>query len=98
MIQRIFAKSNTFFIIWCMIAAFGAYFCMYAFRKPFNAGVYIGLTLWGLHYKSILVITQVMGYMLSKFIGIKIISELKAASRNKLIVILILIAEDRKSV
>jgi len=76
-----------------MIAAFGAYFCMYAFRKPFNAGVYEGLTLWGLHYKSILVITQVLGYMLSKFIGIKIISELKPSSRNKLIVILILIAE-----
>ena len=66
---------------------------MYAFRKPFNAGVYEGLTLWGLHYKSILVITQVLGYMLSKFIGIKIISELKPSSRNKLIVILILIAE-----
>lgn len=76
-----------------MVAAFGAYFCMYAFRKPFNAGVYEGLTLWGLHYKSILVITQVMGYMLSKFIGIKIISELKATSRNKLIIMLILIAE-----
>ena len=76
-----------------MIAAFGAYFCMYAFRKPFNAGVYAGLSLWGLHYKTILVITQVVGYMLSKFIGIKIISELKASSRNKLIVILILIAE-----
>lgn len=92
-IQNVFNRSNTFFIIWCMIAAFGAYFCMYAFRKPFNAGVYEGLTLWGLHYKTILVITQVLGYMLSKFIGIKIISELKAASRNKLIIILILIAE-----
>lgn len=76
-----------------MVAAFGAYFCMYAFRKPFNAGLYEGLTLWGLHYKSILVITQVIGYMLSKFIGIKIISELRATSRNKLIIILILIAE-----
>ncbi|MGC4036741.1 MAG: DUF5690 family protein [Chitinophagaceae bacterium] len=92
-IQNLFIRSNIFFIIWCMIAAFGAYFCMYAFRKPFNAGTYAGLTLWGLHYKSILVITQVMGYMLSKFIGIKIISELKSTSRNKLIVLLILIAE-----
>jgi len=92
-IQKIFNRSNTFFVIWCMVAAFGAYFCMYAFRKPFNAGVYAELSLWGLHYKSILVITQVMGYMFSKFIGIKIISELKAANRNKLIVTLILVAE-----
>jgi len=76
-----------------MVAAFGAYFCMYAFRKPFNAGTYNGLSLWGLHYKSILVISQVLGYMLSKFIGIKIISELKPSSRNRLILLLILIAE-----
>ncbi|MES1219361.1 MAG: DUF5690 family protein [Bacteroidota bacterium] len=92
-IQQTFTRSNTFFVIWCMVAAFGAYFCMYAFRKPFNAGTYNGLSLWGLHYKSILVIAQVMGYMLSKFIGIKIISELKASSRNKLIMLLILLAE-----
>jgi Family of unknown function (DUF5690) len=92
-IQQTFIRSKIFFIVWCMVAAFGAYFCMYAFRKPFNAGTYSGLSLWGLHYKSILVIAQVLGYMLSKFIGIKIISELKASSRNKLIVLLILMAE-----
>ena len=92
-IQQTFTRSNSFFIVWCMVAAFGAYFCMYAFRKPFNAGTYNGLSLWGLHYKSILVISQVLGYMLSKFIGIKIISELKPSSRNRLILLLILIAE-----
>jgi hypothetical protein len=92
-VQELFKRSNTFFVVWCMLAAFGAYFCMYAFRKPFNAGTYNGLSLWGLHYKSILVIAQVMGYMLSKFIGIKIISELKPSSRNKLIMLLILLAE-----
>ena len=92
-IQQTFTRSSSFFIVWCMVAAFGAYFCMYAFRKPFNAGTYNGLSLWGLHYKSILVISQVLGYMLSKFIGIKIISELKPSSRNRLILLLILIAE-----
>jgi hypothetical protein len=92
-IQQTFTRSNSFFIVWCMVAAFGAYFCMYAFRKPFNAGTYNGYSLWGLHYKSILVISQVLGYMLSKFIGIKIISELKPSSRNRLILLLILMAE-----
>ncbi len=76
-----------------MLAAFGAYFCMYAFRKPFNAGTYTNLYLGSIGYKSVLIIAQAIGYMLSKFIGIKVISELKAVSRNKLIIALILIAE-----
>lgn len=54
---------------------------MYAFRKPFNAGVYEGLTFSEWDYKSVLIIAQVFGYMLSKFIGIKVISELKAGKR-----------------
>jgi hypothetical protein len=76
-----------------MLAAFGTYFCMYAFRKPFTSGTYSGLMLWGIDYKAILIIAQVLGYMVSKFIGIKIISELKAAGRVKLIISLILFAE-----
>ena len=76
-----------------MLAAFGTYFCMYAFRKPFNAGTYEGFTLWDMDYKAILIIAQVLGYMTSKFIGIKVISELKAHKRKKLIIGLILFAE-----
>ena len=76
-----------------MLAAFGTYFCMYAFRKPFNAGTYAGYNLWGMDYKVILIIAQVLGYMTSKFIGIKVISELKANQRKKLIIGLILFAE-----
>ncbi len=92
-IRQLLADSRLFFIVWCMVAAFGTYFCMYAFRKPFNAGTYEGFEAWGIHYKTILIISQVFGYMLSKFIGIKVISELKSASRSKLIIGLILFAE-----
>ena len=86
-------RSNVLFITWAVIASFGAYFCMYAFRKPFNAGLYHGLELWNIGYKTVLIISQVAGYTLSKFAGIKIISELKHSSRIKLIISLILVAE-----
>ena len=92
-LQNLLNRSKIFFIVWSMLAAFGTYFCMYAFRKPFNAGTYQGLELWGLDYKIILIIAQVFGYMLSKFIGIKVISELKPARRKVLIISLILFAE-----
>ncbi|TLU98857.1 DUF5690 family protein [Dyadobacter luticola] len=92
-LKELLLRSNTFFIIWALVASFGAYFCMYAFRKPFNAGLYKGLELWDMSYKAVLIITQVAGYTLSKFVGIKIISELKPSSRIALIIGLILFAE-----
>lgn len=93
MLEGIFNRSKVFFAAWCMLAAFGTYFCMYVYRKPFTAGTYAGLNLWGLHFKSVLIIAQVLGYMLSKFIGIKVISELQPGQRQKLIIGLILFAE-----
>jgi len=86
-------NNRYFLIFWCITAAFGAYFCMYAFRKPFTTGLYESYTLFGWRYKSILIILQVIGYMISKFIGIKVISELKASHRIFLIVFLIVTAE-----
>jgi MFS family permease len=92
-ITRQLEKSRLLFITWSMVAAFGAYFCVYAFRKPFNAGTYAGIEWLGMNYKAVLIIAQVLGYMLSKFMGIKVISELTAAKRVVLIVSLILFAE-----
>ncbi|MBD8489498.1 hypothetical protein IFO69_12150 [Echinicola sp. CAU 1574] len=86
-------KNRFLFIAWCIVASFGAYFSMYAFRKPFITGLYEGMYLWGMDYKSILIIAQVLGYMISKFTGIKVISELKPSQRIKLIIGLILFAE-----
>ncbi|MEO5998841.1 MAG: DUF5690 family protein [Chitinophagaceae bacterium] len=86
-------SSSPYFIIWCLLASFGTYFCMYAFRKPLSTGVYVEYQLFGIGYKTILIITQVLGYMTSKYIGIKVISELRPAVRIRLIVSLILISE-----
>lgn len=90
---NLLSGSKSFFIAWSMIAAFGAYFCMYAFRKPFTAGTYSGYHFLEMDYKAVLIVAQALGYMSSKFIGIKIISELKPQSRQRLIIGLILFAE-----
>lgn len=92
-LSALLTRSRLVFIVWCVIASFGVYFCMYAFRKPFNTGLYLGIEVWGIGYKTVLIVSQVFGYMLSKFAGIKVISELKPASRIPLIIALILIAE-----
>ncbi|MEC7770964.1 MAG: DUF5690 family protein [Bacteroidota bacterium] len=66
---------------------------MYAFRKPFSVATFDGLVFMGVDYKILLVITQVLGYALSKFIGIKVISELKPNRRLLYLVSLIVLAE-----
>lgn len=75
-----------------MVAAFGTYFCMYAFRKPFNAAPY-DYVLWGWDAKTILVVSQVLGYTASKFLAIKFVSEMRPERRALAILVLIGIAE-----
>lgn len=91
-ISRTLAHNKTLFILWAVIATFGAYFCTYAFRKPYTTGTFEGFFFGEMEYKTVIIIAQVIGYMLSKFLGIKIISELKAKQRILLIISLILIA------
>jgi hypothetical protein len=78
---------------WVILAAFGSYFCMYGFRKPFTAGGYADTEVWGIGFKTILVTSQVAGYMLSKFLGIKIIAEMPSGRRAATMLGLILAAE-----
>ncbi|MBS1502621.1 MAG: hypothetical protein JST32_11205 [Bacteroidetes bacterium] len=74
------------------IASFGAYTSMYAFRKAFAAGTFAGLEYFHIDYKVWLVIAQIIGYTMSKFYGIKFISELKPNQRAKNILLLVGIA------
>lgn len=88
------AKASNFsFILKTSIAAFGTYFCMYAFRKPFTVATFDTMSFWGIDYKILLILAQVLGYTLSKFLGIKIISELKSAKRILYLISFIAISE-----
>jgi hypothetical protein len=92
------------FSAFAILAAFSTYFSMYAFRKPFAAGSYLGepkvlIDLSGFHlapegldpdevvfgalvtYKTLAVMSQVFGYATSKFLGIKVISEMTPSKR-----------------
>jgi hypothetical protein len=66
---------------------------MYSFRKPWAAGTYAGSEIWIFELKNALVISQLCGYALSKFIGIKFNSELLHRRRLTALLLLILWAE-----
>jgi hypothetical protein len=73
--------------------AFVTYFCMYAFRKPFAAGSYDEPGWLGLDLKTAFVISQILGYTLSKYLGIKWVSEVGRERRRLMIITLIAAAE-----
>jgi MFS family permease len=78
--------------LYAAITVFLTYTMVFGFRKSFTVATFDGLTIAGYSYKTILVISQMLGYMLAKFYGIKYISELKRHGRGKIILVLTLIA------
>lgn len=75
-------------------ASFAAYFAMYGFRKPFTAGTYDGMFLGtGVALKTAFVLSQIFGYTLSKYVGVKVCSEAGGNRRGALLVSFIVFAE-----
>lgn len=84
-----FTRRQIWTAILAAITSFSAYTAIFTFRKAFNVAAYDGHTLFGMDYKIVLVITQVLGYMTSKFYGIRFISEMKRVRRHLLILMLV---------
>ena len=89
------SAPSALFVLVAVFAAFSTYFAMYAFRKPFAAAKFDGLTFLGtgVGLKTALVIGQIIGYALSKWVGIKFCSEITPARRARTLVTLVLAAE-----
>ena len=86
-------KSNGFtFALYTSLAAFCTYACIFSVRKTFGAGIYEGMMYWGVDFKIWMVISQAIGYMISKFIGIKVVSESGSDNRGRGILIALTIA------
>ena len=66
-----------------VLAAFGTYFCVYGLRKPFTVAGFADSRWLGIGFKEWLLISQVLGYMLSKFVGIKVIAEMPPWGRAR---------------
>ncbi len=93
----LYRAPTTAFVAFTVFAAFGTYFCTYAFRKPFAVGLFEGVTqvplLGAVDTKVVLIVSQVAGYAISKFVGIKLVSEMPAPRRAVAIALAIGFAE-----
>src|SRR5258706_1374325 len=80
------------FTLYAAFVSFCLYTCIFALRKTFGVATYKGISYWGVDLKGWMVISQVIGYLISKFIGIKIVSELQSKHRTKGILLMVSIA------
>ena len=90
--KSVFKGSPIQIGIYAAVAAFLTYTMIFGFRKSFTVCTFDGMTVGSLSYKTVLVLSQMMGYLMAKFYGIKFISELKRFGRNKIILLLVGIA------
>ncbi|MBP6446848.1 MAG: DUF5690 family protein [Saprospiraceae bacterium] len=65
------------------IAAFCTYLCFYPFRRAYTAATFDDLYFWGVHFKILMITAQVLGFAVSKGIGVKIVSEMKPEKRAR---------------
>jgi hypothetical protein len=86
------AKTPWMMHLWAVTAAFGTYFCMYMYRKPFTAASFSQDEWQDWDQKAVLVAAQVIGYLVSKIIGIRVVSEVRQSQRAWLLLALILFA------
>lgn len=91
-LQQALERANpVLFSAFAGLAGFAAYFSMYAFRKPFSVAIFSSVPGWhfALDYKIALVLAQVLGYAVSKMIGVKLIAEITPDKRAAAIIVLI---------
>lgn len=82
MVRRWLEKSSQYVLaVYASIFIFLIYTCAYAFRKPFTAALYEGEVLLGFDAKVLYVLAEIIGYALSKFIGIRVLSSMKPSQR-----------------
>ncbi len=91
-ISRWLQHSPVVLVCCVSFAAFVVYSSMYGFRKPYTSGLYANLKFAGISYKVCLVIAQVLGYMISKFYGIRFIAGMQPAKRGRYILLAVLVS------
>ncbi len=90
--QKLRNTSGFWFTLYASVTGFCLYTSVYAFRKTFTAATFDDLVYWGVSYKIWLITFQVVGYGFAKFVGIKVISELRASARARGILIMVAVS------
>ena len=73
-------KKNKVTIL-AAVAAFSTYLCFYPFRRAYTAATFTDLAYFGISFKILIITAQVIGFAVSKAIGVKVVSEMQPEKR-----------------
>jgi MFS family permease len=74
--------------LYAALVSFGTYVFIFGFRKSFTVCTFEGMTFGPIAFKTAMVISQMLGYLMAKFYGIQFISGLEKKNRYKIIFLL----------
>ncbi|AMV23240.1 hypothetical protein VT84_02445 [Gemmata sp. SH-PL17] len=84
---RLTVAPRWLFALYAGGAAFTAYFCMYGLRKPFDTVTFTGEKFLGtpIDLKTACVLGQILGYVVSKYVGVRVCAEAGRSQRTWLL-------------
>lgn len=87
-LANLLARNSTALTLFASLTAFFTYLCFYPFRRAYTAALYEDLVFFGVQFKILIITAQVLGFAVSKGLGIKFVSEMqpKYRSRNLLLI------------
>ena len=88
-----FINKNSFnATFFAAITAFFTYMCFYPFRRAYTAATYEELSFLGVNFKILMITAQVLGFAVSKGLGIKYVSEMLPQNRSRNLLIMIILS------
>lgn len=88
-LQTSLQRNPWAFQIFASLTAFFTYLCFYPFRRAYTAATYENWLYWGIQFKILMITAQVLGFAVSKGIGVKYVSEMLPENRSKNLIIML---------
>ena len=88
-LSEIINRSSFTQTLFASVTAFFTYMCFYPFRRAYTAATYENLAFIGVNFKILIITAQVLGFAVSKGLGIKYVSEMLPENRSRNLLIMI---------
>ena len=88
-LSEIINRSSFNQTLFASVTAFFTYMCFYQFRRAYTAATYEDLVFFGVNFKILIITAQVLGFAVSKGLGIKYVSEMLPEKRSRNLLIMI---------
>ena len=88
-LSEIINRSSFNQTLFASVTAFFTYMCFYPFRRAYTAATYEDLVFFGVNFKILIITAQVLGFAVSKGLGIKYVSEMLPEKRSRNLLLMI---------